>query len=360
MNVCVRADKANGIPEHRICGLDIGTGSSAIYPLLGCGQNPNWDFVATELDEKSWTFANENVRKNNLQSRIQVLKARPEEPILAPLQHKCFDFTMCNPPFYTSRGEILQASKAKDLPPSAACTGAEVEMITEGGEVRFVGRMVEESSTLKTQCRWFTSMLGKLSSVSEIISQLHQHSISNYAITEFVQGQTRRWAVAWSFIPMHLPDAIARISNPTLAKVLPPRNSMIQDLPSAPESGSTSQIIDLIHKIVSSTEGVDVVEGHENTLLVTAAQNTWSRSARRQRMAGDTAMQDLTIHPKLVCAIRINDHMQLPREHQRVKQQIQRIQQLQIDWMYGENRALFESFASHVSRKTIASMRTTS
>ena len=81
------------------------------------------------------------------------------------------------------------------------------------------------SLTITIPTRWYTSMLGKMSSVATIVESLRKRDvrlisstcmhiltfyffeqITNYAITEFVQGQTRRWAVGWSFTDMHLSD----------------------------------------------------------------------------------------------------------------------------------------------------------
>lgn len=49
-------------------------------------------------------------------------------------------------------------------------------------------------------------MLGKFSSLSTIVALLRKHGVDNYAVTELVQGQTRRWVVAWSFGSVRLPD----------------------------------------------------------------------------------------------------------------------------------------------------------
>lgn len=77
---------------------------------------------------------------------------------------------------------------------------AEIEMITSGGELTFVTRMIEESRQLGEQVLWYTAMLGKLSSVTVIVEELIAHGNHNYAVTEFVQGsKTRRWAVGWSW-----------------------------------------------------------------------------------------------------------------------------------------------------------------
>ena len=107
---------------------------------------------------------------------------------------------MCNPPFYPSHASLLESAAAKSRPPNSACTGAEVEMVTPGGEVAFFTRMIEESCILKEKVQWYTSMFGKISSVGTIVDKLKEHGISNWAVTEFVQGgKTKRWAVGWSW-----------------------------------------------------------------------------------------------------------------------------------------------------------------
>ncbi|KIP02400.1 hypothetical protein PHLGIDRAFT_79182, partial [Phlebiopsis gigantea 11061_1 CR5-6] len=208
--------------DKSVQGIDIGTGASAIYPLLGCSTNTTWNFYATEIDETSLTCARQNVVENHLEARITVLQADFDSTILPCEvfeQSSQLDFTMCNPPFYRNREEISISAEAKQLGPNAVCTGADTEMITPGGEVSFVRQMVLESLRWSTRCRhfglgrWFTSMLGKMSSLTEIVELLKVNKIGNYGITEFVQGRTRRWAIAWSFGRTHLPDVSERTAN---------------------------------------------------------------------------------------------------------------------------------------------------
>ncbi len=81
-----------------------------------------------------------------------------------------------------------------------ACTGTEVEMVTPGGEVEFVSKVIKESLKLRETVQWYTSMVGKLSSLSAIIEMLMEVGNNNWAVTEFIQGtKTRRWAIAWSW-----------------------------------------------------------------------------------------------------------------------------------------------------------------
>ena len=50
-------------------------------------------------------------------------------------------------------------------------------MCTSGGEVGFITRMIDESMVLKNRIRWYSSMLGKLSSVSTLVQKLRDNKV---------------------------------------------------------------------------------------------------------------------------------------------------------------------------------------
>ncbi|KAI1912031.1 hypothetical protein LOZ65_006046 [Ophidiomyces ophidiicola] len=269
-------------PERAVAGLDIGTGASCIYPLLGCAQRPAWTFLATDIDESNIHHARRNIDRNGLQSRIRLIRTQPEDPLIqldAIPPSKMLDFTMCNPPFYESREELLASAKAKQRPPNSACTGADIEMVTAGGETAFVSRMIEESLELYDKVQWYTSMLGKLSSVTTLIEQLVAAGNKNWAVTQFVQGsKTKRWAIAWSWKDLRPTMEVAR-NIPSIPKHLLPFPA---EFTLQPEFESISL---LIRKINDEMESLRISwrwDQHACKGLGFAMENVWSRQARRK------------------------------------------------------------------------------
>jgi len=96
---------------------------------------------------------------------------------------------MCNPPFYEDADDLYQHAKMKAVEPFSvwtlfsksltweACTGSAGEMCTPGGEVAFISRLMEESLVLRGRIQWYTSLLGKLSSVSTLVQKLKQYNV---------------------------------------------------------------------------------------------------------------------------------------------------------------------------------------
>lgn len=109
--------------DDRIRGLDIGTGASAIYPILGIACFPHWNFTATDIDSNSLDYAKNHIigHPNNgthLSDRVSLLHVDPNASFL-PDQETGLEFTMCNPPFYTSFEEMDRSASLKKLPANA-------------------------------------------------------------------------------------------------------------------------------------------------------------------------------------------------------------------------------------------------
>jgi methyltransferase len=203
--------------DQEIVGIDVGTGASCIYPLLGRSIY-GWDFIATDIDPESLQSAAKNVELNGWQESISVVRALPSNPdpnvpsswhiLLGTLdvepsrkiseKSKSFStatFSMCNPPFFENPDQ-----KVKRV--DTVCVATDGELATIGGEVEFVKQMIRESVALKTRISWFTSLLGKKSSLYPILEYLQTVEPLVIESTTFTQGRNSRWAVAWTFNPL--------------------------------------------------------------------------------------------------------------------------------------------------------------
>lgn len=198
-------DGAGGRAADPPLGVDIGTGASAIYALLGHAMH-GWRFIATEVDAESAEWAAGLVKRNSYESSIEIRRVEPGTYLCGNLpeaEASSYDpsvpppvaFTMCNPPFFTS---IEQACKN----PRTANTGAEVEMVYPGGEAAFVRGIITDSCRLGPRVAWYTTMLGMKGTALELVRFLRTHGATVIQTTEFFQGRTTRWGLAWSFLPL--------------------------------------------------------------------------------------------------------------------------------------------------------------
>ena len=185
------------IPTVQIVGIDIGTGASCIYPLLGVA-HLGWNFLATEVDPISVNAARHNVDLNDWSERIEVRQvvapeaeaaaAAPEAtaaveaadgvvadddadateyaelhqkdngggassnaPILVDVllpSDGAFTFCMCNPPWF-GRDETPRANTAMRAS-SERCAATDSEVYTEGGDqTQWRGILPDDKSVLE-------------------------------------------------------------------------------------------------------------------------------------------------------------------------------------------------------------------
>ncbi|XP_042000229.1 U6 small nuclear RNA (adenine-(43)-N(6))-methyltransferase-like [Salvia splendens] len=226
-------------------GFDIGTGANCIYPLLGSSVL-GWKFVGSDITDIAIEWANKNVDSNpHLSNLIEIRRAgmghgvgkSENNPILSseggvqlsnpgaenvgflassvletewnakkyydgpPVllgsvkDGEHFDFCMCNPPFFETMEEA-------GLNPKTSCGGTPAEMVCSGGEHAFIKRIIEDSVTLKDRFRWYSSMVGRKLNLNILVSELWKVGATVVKTTEFVQGRTSRWGLAWSFLPV--------------------------------------------------------------------------------------------------------------------------------------------------------------
>ena len=191
-------------PKEDINVLDIGTGATCIYPLLGVAEY-NWNFVATDIDLDSLDTAQDIIDDNNLDDKIKLRQQFDEQQILKGIlkEDDSFSVTMCNPPFYKSAEEAQGANrrKTRNLGNNAVrnFSGNNNELWYVGGEKAFLHNYLYESSLFKEKSKWFTSLVSKKENVESLQKSSKKLGVKNFKVIPMNQGNKVTRIVCWRF-----------------------------------------------------------------------------------------------------------------------------------------------------------------
>ncbi|MFI1743009.1 23S rRNA (adenine(1618)-N(6))-methyltransferase RlmF [Thalassobellus sediminis] len=187
--------------------LDVGVGATCIYPIIGNAEY-NWNFVGTDIDEKSLQCANKIIKENKLQDTISLHLQKDTSQIFKGILNIEDNFvaTICNPPFYKTEAEALEATirKLKGLKKEINTvarnfSGTHNELWYKGGEKAFIHNYLYESSLFKQHCHWFTTLVSKKDLVKGMYVSLKKLGATDIKTINMGQGNKISRIVAWTF-----------------------------------------------------------------------------------------------------------------------------------------------------------------
>lgn len=200
-------------------GLDIGTGANLIYPIIA-SRSYGWQMVGTDIDPVSIKSANTIIAANKvLKDLVKVRPQKQSQAIFAGVvkANEHFAFCMCNPPFHQSAEQANAGSQRKiknlaknrskrgvnpDRKPTKTnlnFAGQANELWCEGGELRFIQRMIAESRDFAQQINWFSSLVSKKDNLPLIYNSLREQGVRDVKTVDMAQGQKISRFVAWRF-----------------------------------------------------------------------------------------------------------------------------------------------------------------
>lgn len=196
----------NDIPRGpNIKALDIGTGASMVYPLIGHAAY-GWNFTGVDVDPVAVKSAKQICAANKLNITL-IHQENPEnifKGVIGP--QDVFHVTMCNPPFHASMEQANKgtqrkwANLGKGQSGKLNFGGQNAELWCPGGEIKFIARMVAQSKGFANQCLWFTSLVSKKDNVQTLRTILAKAKVAEFKVVEMAQGQKTSRFIAWTYI----------------------------------------------------------------------------------------------------------------------------------------------------------------
>ena len=186
--------------------LDIGTGASLIYPILGVLEY-GWQFVGTDISRRAVKVAGAIAAMNpQLKKRITVRMQPNASSIFTGMigDREYFGATLCNPPFYESREAAVAAARKKwqqlgRKDGGLNFGGSDSELWTPGGEWQFLLRMIRESPAYAERVAWFTTLVSKGGYLKSAKAQLERLHAAEVKVLPMHQGNKKSRLLAWRF-----------------------------------------------------------------------------------------------------------------------------------------------------------------
>ena len=219
---------AGDIPRGReVKVVDIGTGASCIYPIIGSTEY-GWRFIGSDTNSVSLKAARNIVQANpSLRDRIVLSHQHGRDQIFREIirEDEFVDLTMCNPPFYRSLKEVEEANRRKrenlhksqqrrgnisGFKDKRNFGGFDRELWCRGGETGFLRRMAKESVEFASQVCWFTCLVSKSDHIWPLKKLLMQLKAQQVEVVRMSQGQKITRFVAWSFLSREEQDEWGR------------------------------------------------------------------------------------------------------------------------------------------------------
>ncbi|MDP7593053.1 MAG: 23S rRNA (adenine(1618)-N(6))-methyltransferase RlmF [Litorilituus sp.] len=197
--------------DTKVSILDIGTGASCIYPILGAREY-NWHFVASDIDPMSIKAATANIKANtNIAKHIECRLQSDSKSIFSNIIKKdeFYHLTLCNPPFHKSLADARAGTvrKWQNLQKTGQPThknslnfgGQKAELWCQGGELAFIRQMFKESKVYRDQVLWFTCLVSKKDHIAKLKLSLKKANVTHVKVVNMAQGQKVSRFIAWSF-----------------------------------------------------------------------------------------------------------------------------------------------------------------
>ncbi len=204
-------DNKGIIPKgNKLIGLDIGSGSTAIYSVLA-NLEYGWMMKGSEIDKEALDSSMKILRSNRPLSKYIKLVHQPNSAnffrdVIGKDEH--FDFTICNPPYYKDEAEALAAnirktqnlSKSKSKSVNKNFGGVNTEIVYPGGEKAFLISMIQQSRPFGNNVLWFTALVSSQTLLNVVKSKFADVKTTANEIIDVSHGNKKSRIICWTFL----------------------------------------------------------------------------------------------------------------------------------------------------------------